>query len=324
MYHRFSPESVHDARFVNPHVLKTQMNYICDHYTVIEPDQHLEALNGCVPGRCPVAVTVDDGYADFHDVAYPIFREFGVPAMLFVATGFISGDTWFWWDKLAYLIKEASPGEYRVDTGAKTIFMDLTSDTGRNSSWHRVADRCRFMKDEKKEALLVDLAIQLGIQLPSPPPTEYAPVTWNQIREMNQNGIKFGAHTVHHPILSRVPFHIAREEILESKNQLEKELQHPINWFAYPQGGPADFNDRIKAIVKENFDGCFLAYQEMDNPGDKYSLPRSCVTNDITSFRWVLCGAEFLGLKIRKLLGLQTGVTRAYWAGSDEEEAMHE
>ena len=128
------------------------------------------------------AVTVDDGYADFHDVGYPIFREFGVPAMLFVATGFISREIWFWWDKLAYLMKEASPGEYLVDTGTKTVSMDFTSDAGRNTSWHMVADRCRFMKDERKESFLIDLADNLDIRLPSIPPAEYSPVTWDDIR----------------------------------------------------------------------------------------------------------------------------------------------
>jgi len=324
MYHRFSPEYLHDARFVDPQTLETQIKYICYHYTVIDPDQHLEALNGRVPGRCPVAVTVDDGYADFHDVAYPIFREFGVPAMLFVATGFISREIWFWWDKLAYLMKKASPGEYLVDTGAKTVSLDLTSVAGRNTSWHRVADQCRFMRDERKESLLFGLADQLGIRLPAVPPFEYAPTTWDLIRDMDRNGIKFGAHTVHHPILTRVQSHVAAEEITESKKQLEQELGHHINWFAYPQGGPADFNDEVKEMVEKEFAGCYVAYQDMENRGDKFIMPRYCVTDDMTSFRWVLCGAEFLGLKVRKLLGLQTGATETYWAGSEEEENMHE
>ena len=324
MYHRFSSSYVPDSRFVDPRVLDSQMKYIRDHHTIIEPGQHLEALTRRRPGPCPVAVTADDGYADFHEVAYPVFQKYSVPAMLFVATGYVSGTTWFWWDKLAFLMKTADPGEYQVEIGLKSPSLDLASESARKKSWHQVADKCRFLEDANKESLLIQLAQALHITLPAIPPAEYAPVTCTHIRNMGSNGIKFGAHTVHHPILSRVPAPVAREEITESKRQLESEIGHPVRWFAYPQGGPADYTDEIKAMVEEEFDASYLAFQDMESRGDLFRMPRYCVTDDMTSFRWVLCGAEFLGLRVRKLLGLPTGATEAYWAGSEDEGASHE
>jgi peptidoglycan/xylan/chitin deacetylase (PgdA/CDA1 family) len=324
MYHRFSTAYIDDPRFVDPVVLAKQLQYICDHYTVIEPKQHLETLAGRRPGHCPVTVTVDDGYADFHDVAFPLFSKYDIPAMLFVATGFVAGDTWFWWDKLAYLIRETSRGEHRVKLGSQTLCLDLVNEDGRAGSWHRIADRCRFMADEEKEALLADLASQLAVALPSAPPPDFAPVTWDEIRNMMHSGIRFGAHTVSHPILSRVPAAAAAREMSESRLRLEAELGIPVKLFAYPQGGPADFNQEIKEIAAGEFDGSYVAYQDMDNRGDHFVLPRYCVSDDMTIFRWVLCGAEFLGLQVRKILGLRTGVADSYWSGFEEEEGMHE
>jgi hypothetical protein len=66
-------------------------------------------------------------------------------------------------------------------------------------------------------------------------------LTWGQIRRMKQNGINFGAHTVTHPVLSRLPLQQAREEVLDSA---------PVDLFAYPVGRLVDFNDDLKALVR--------------------------------------------------------------------------
>jgi peptidoglycan/xylan/chitin deacetylase (PgdA/CDA1 family) len=44
-----------------------------------------------LPSRA-IAVTIDDGYEDAYTHAYPILREFGVPAAVFLPTGFIGTD----------------------------------------------------------------------------------------------------------------------------------------------------------------------------------------------------------------------------------------
>jgi len=45
--------------------------------------------SGAMPAAPPVVVTFDDGTADVIDVALPILAEFGVPATLYLATGFV-------------------------------------------------------------------------------------------------------------------------------------------------------------------------------------------------------------------------------------------
>ena len=57
------------------------------------------------PGQA--VITVDDGYRDFYDIAFPVLREEGVPATFFVTTGFIDGQIWLWPDLLEYALSAA-------------------------------------------------------------------------------------------------------------------------------------------------------------------------------------------------------------------------
>lgn len=52
---------------------------------------------GTLPPRA-VALTFDDGYASVLETAWPMLKERGLPATLFVVTGSLVGPMRFWWD----------------------------------------------------------------------------------------------------------------------------------------------------------------------------------------------------------------------------------
>lgn len=61
-----------------------------------------------------LCVTIDDGYKDSYTCAYPIFRKYGVPATIFLATGHVDGDL-FWWDKVKYIVHHTSVTQFELD-----------------------------------------------------------------------------------------------------------------------------------------------------------------------------------------------------------------
>ena len=69
---------------------------------------------------------------------------------------------------------------------------------------------------------------------------------------MSRGGIRFGSHTVTHPIISRVDGDRARREIAESKSTIEERLGVSVTGFAYPNGGPADFLPETKTLLRES------------------------------------------------------------------------
>jgi hypothetical protein len=76
-------------------------------------------------------------------------------------------------------------------------------------------------------------------------------LSWQEIEEMSRNNISFGAHTMTHPILTRMPLKDAVNEINASKETIEKKINSSVRLFAYPNGSRSDFNDDIKHILKE-------------------------------------------------------------------------
>jgi peptidoglycan/xylan/chitin deacetylase (PgdA/CDA1 family) len=59
---------------------------------------------------------------------------------------------------------------------------------------------------------------------------------WDTIRDLAREGVAFGAHTVSHPVLTRVGPARMREELGRSREELEDRLGRPVETLAYPFG----------------------------------------------------------------------------------------
>ena len=56
------------------------------------------------------------------------------------------------------------------------------------------------------------------------------------VKNMNEQGISIGGHTVTHPILATLAPQQAQHEIGQGKKDLEAMIQEPVTAFAYPNG----------------------------------------------------------------------------------------
>lgn len=61
-------------------------------------------------------------------------------------------------------------------------------------------------------------------------------LNWEQIQEMSQHNIEFGAHTISHPRLPEIDNEAVSNEISISKQTIETTLGKRCNFFAYPFG----------------------------------------------------------------------------------------
>jgi peptidoglycan/xylan/chitin deacetylase (PgdA/CDA1 family) len=138
------------------------MEYLRRNYHIVSLDQIIGFVNKRhnLPTRS-VAITFDDGYHDNYVNAYPYLKKHGLPAAIFVTTGY-----------------------------------------------------CR------REIPLDGLRLEM--------------LDWDEIKEMSRNRITIGAHTITHRNLQQMHWEEARHEILKSKQEIEKKIESPVNYFAYP------------------------------------------------------------------------------------------
>lgn len=97
---------------------------------------------------------------------------------------------------------------------------------------------------------------------------------WNQIKEMDESGlISFEAHSVNHLNLTLLPADKLRYQVVQSKKDLEAQLGHPVNSFAYPYGAS---NALVWKVVKEaGFVGAVGTwYGSTESEGVIYNMPR--------------------------------------------------
>jgi peptidoglycan/xylan/chitin deacetylase (PgdA/CDA1 family) len=96
MYHAFGVRPRHLDQhnlFVSPDELERQMRFLVRWFRPIDLDRFLRGLRS---GRWPprsVVVTIDDGHASTLEVAAPLLRALGVPAVAFVCPGLLGGRT---------------------------------------------------------------------------------------------------------------------------------------------------------------------------------------------------------------------------------------
>lgn len=235
-------------------------------------------------GSHTVVFTVDDGYADFGALAAPIFESFECPVTVFVATGFIDGHTWFWWDQIEYVLQRTVITERDVTLSGTVLRLSLDTKRNRERSFLTLVARLKQVREEEKAACVDRLFHALEVDIPASAPDAYRAMTWDDIRSWSRRGVSFGPHTVTHPILAQVTDSDADGQIRGSRARLIEELGDPGPAFCYPNGNRDSFGDRECALVEAvGYPAAISAISDYIGPGPanweqrRWSLPRfSC------------------------------------------------
>ena len=97
-------------------------------------------------------------------------------------------------------------------------------------------------------------------------------LSWAEIREMQAGGIEFGAHTLTHPDLTRLPPDRAEVEMSASKAAIEEALGTAVTTFAYPYGR---YDARSRTLAQQYFSGaCADTLGLLSRLSDAYALER--------------------------------------------------
>ena len=197
------------------------------------------------PGRCaraaqvprrsrPFAVfTLDDGYKDNRDFAYPVFKRHGVPFTIYVASDFADGSG-------DLVVAEHST---KPCAGLNTVTLDMNGARKR----FRCARRSKKMRRSKRftggcgpcrrmraRAITHRLAREAGFD-----PRAFCRdlvMDWDELRALAADPlVTIAAHTCGHYALAKLPEDAMRDEMRRiCAARIEAELGRPCRHFSYP------------------------------------------------------------------------------------------
>lgn len=234
-YHRFgrgagalaTPESDFEAHllYLKRHYTPVPLSGVAEHYAGVRE----------LPPRA-ACVTIDDGFADAYEVAFPLLRRHGVPATLFVITDFLDGRAWMWTDKLRHVALTTEAERLKAEVGGRSFDIRLDGRDSRLGAAGRVNSELKRLAPGVRDEAIGRIADAHGVSLPRRPPAEFGPVTWEQARELDAGGVEIGSHTVSHPILTTTDDAQLEAELRGSRARLEEELGRAVKLFCYPNG----------------------------------------------------------------------------------------
>ncbi|MDA8364936.1 MAG: polysaccharide deacetylase family protein [Gammaproteobacteria bacterium] len=287
LYHRFGSDS--EGRRTSADAFEQQVMFLKRHCHVMamaELGEMLRAGNR-IPDNAAV-ITVDDGYRDFYTQAFPVLSRHNVPATFYVTTGFVDRKLWLWPDKVAYVLENTGLSQWPLSIEGRERYCSSADMEGRRKLWVEICQYCLSLGEQEKNRFLADLAQRLDVRTPEEPPGDYAPVSWQQLREMSQSGIEIGAHTVTHARLVKIPEAQLADEIVGCKRRIEEMIGQPVLSFSYPNGGRYDYDIRVKRMVDSaGYQTAAVAFPEAGT-ADRFEVGRYSIGCDMREFQIVL------------------------------------
>jgi peptidoglycan/xylan/chitin deacetylase (PgdA/CDA1 family) len=277
MYHGLveRPLAAPDYCFLDSRAFARQMTYLARRCRVVPLSEALRWTDAREP---VVVLTFDDGFASVWTQAYPVLRALGLPATVFLATGFIDSKETFWFCRLHEAL--ARTRRQRVEWQGRSYALDTPAARARTS--HQLQERLKRYPGPRVQNELAAILAALGCEAetPVPPDSPYRLLARAQIQAMARSGlIEFGAHSVTHAILSRLSLEERRREIRQSLEEVEGLTGRPCRLFAYPNGRAEDFGDLDKVVLRQA--GVQMAVTALPGPNpprtDPLALRRSAV-----------------------------------------------
>ena len=236
-------------------------------YRFVSMDEAIEVLAGRkTTDRDMIVVTFDDGYRDVYRNAFPIMKELGVPAMIYLPSGYVGTNRRFNHDRLFHLLRLFNdrawvPSLQGLTAPAAALLNAMT--LGQKTLSAALDD---FI-GEHQTSVLEEVITSLENQ--TKPGTSLLPeqgdvMNWDEVREMAQAGIQFGAHTVNHSVLTL-------ENVKDAESEIE--LARPIHHFAYCNGWYSD--EVVEILAKHGFQSAVTTEDFLNRKGDSpFTLKR--------------------------------------------------
>lgn len=221
-----------------------------------------------------IVLTFDDGYKCIYTHNFPF--------TVFISTGYIGTKRILSHDKLTFLIGKTKCHSLLIPELSNKIY-SLFSLNDKLRTYNELNSALKTVNNDKREKIIEDMFVKLKLSYEDLENEGIMMLSWEEINEMLSSGLMtIASHTVNHPILTKIPFEIAKKEINESKREIEEKLGISVKYFSYPNGQLNDFNEEIIQFVKAiGYLAAFTTINKVNNTAEEiFKIGRFGLSND--------------------------------------------
>lgn len=275
LFHRVNEEKDIIWPPMKPSLFHSIIKQLTRKFTVVSLEEYLNDPGSFQTRRRLATVSFDDGYKDNIEFAAPILKKYNCPASFYVVSGCIDDNLPTW----TYILDNIFQ-----NTGQKDIDLhyDFVPEKFKNIPLQLITPGNQLIKDikiwlkkifnQQRLLILKDIREQCSdVPLPA-----NKMMSWNDIRQLDQDGFIIGSHSHTHPLLAS----LEQEEDIsaELKVSAQKIKQETGKWpqtISYPVG---NYDERVVRLSKETGYQYGLAVGQQFFKTDKddvFKIPRA-------------------------------------------------
>jgi peptidoglycan/xylan/chitin deacetylase (PgdA/CDA1 family) len=267
-------------------IFEQQMRYLKANFAVISLEEALTISGESGRNfRTEIVLTFDDGLRNNYTIAYPILRRYGLPATFFVCPGLIESRTWQWPHEIEQRLLVCNNGSLNKIRDQLGIGEEEVKHKSVNDVVEIIIEHMKTMENDHRintENFIRSLT--QSFETDQRQHDLYDTMSWDELRSLDPRLITIGSHTVHHQLLTKVPYKEMHYQVQESKQWLQRKLNRPVDLFCYPNG---DYDESIARVVAQNYKAAVTTRSGCFNKGDDiYQINRIPAADKLPLFAW--------------------------------------
>ncbi len=213
-----------------------------------------------------VVITFDDGYANNCTVAAAELDRLGLPWSAFLPAALVEEGRWQWIDDARLLIHKGRRDGLELSWPDGRLKLELRTNDQRHAAVEQIHQLGRYVCDQTREDLLDSLYAQypsgLLEGLRERFAASFAPLTWDQARQLKAAGVDLGSHSLTHTALAAQPEPAIRREVFLARDLIAQRLGAVGTHFSYPYGRAASINELTERALNEAGYDCAVTLEQ--------------------------------------------------------------
>jgi len=267
------------SMLVSRRMLEQHLDWLGRRFRFVSLDEVGARLDGSDRSRDPVAaITFDDGYRDFYDHAFPLLKQKGIPAAVFVVTDLVSTTGVQIHDKLYLLLARRfanrtwKPGDLGIVA---------------HTPYQATRALLESLPQESLQRVVAALESEESVEDDTFKP--FHSLTWETLERIQRAGMTIGSHTRTHIMMTNESAPRVVDEVTGSREEIERRLGTGVRHFAYPSG---QFNRAsVNAVAKAGYRFGYTVCKHRDAGSPHLTVPRTLLwENSCLDFRGAFSG----------------------------------